>query len=824
MTHFAEFFKEATGNIPYDYQKRLAELPLESRLIDIPTGLGKTAAVIVAWLWNRVHLNKPDWPRRLVYCLPMRTLVEQTRDETQKWVNALSEQKLIANKPRVVILMGGESPEGDEKDWDLYPEDNTILIGTQDMLLSRALNRGYGMSRARWPMHFGLLNNDSLWVMDETQLMGVGVPTSAQLEGLRQRIGLAANSYTWWASATLDTRLLSTPDFSSIPNTIALDTIDTQNQSVADRVHAVKRLSQLPCKLIADSAKEKTPYLDQLASQVLEKHQPGTLTLVILNRVDRACDLYINLQKLAKKASVPPLLLVHSRFRPMERVQLNKALRSGEERILIATQAVEAGVDISARTLITELAPWPSMIQRFGRCNRKGEFNTQGGADIFWINLEAEDEKASTGLSLPYTPEQLANARSILLKLENQNASPSELRSYPNSDPLPAIHILRRKDLIELFDTTPDLTGWDIDVGRYIREDEDRDVQVFWRTLNTDKNQEPDETISPQSQELVRVSVSNFKKFADKNKGEIWAWDTVDGAWRKFTETYSITPGRIFLVNTSCGGYSTSLGWTGTSSKESFPVLDSQPLPSTSPRDGQNLDDESQTQFQSIAEHTAHVVAACEQKITALADQIDEEWGRALRTAALWHDVGKAHPCFQNFLTRNREIPLQYANQFLAKAPWQAGVRFERPHFRHELASALAWLQAGNEPDSTTHNLVAWLIMTHHGKIRLSLRAMPGEKVPVDENGSPIPSALFARGVWDHDTLSVNTEQSLQIDEIPISIPPLNMSLVQMGEQSDAPSWTYRALSLRDAPHIGVFRLAWLESILRASDAIGSQQ
>ena len=38
--------------------------------------------------------------------------------------------------------------------------------------LSRALNRGYGMSRYRWPMHFGLLNNDCLWVLDETQLMG----------------------------------------------------------------------------------------------------------------------------------------------------------------------------------------------------------------------------------------------------------------------------------------------------------------------------------------------------------------------------------------------------------------------------------------------------------------------------------------------------------------------------------------------------------------------------------------------------------------------------------------------------------------------------
>lgn len=77
---FANFFTAATspGRTPYDYQERLARSPCESRLIHIPTGLGKTAAVILAWLWNRVHRADPAWPRRLVYCLPMRTLVEQT--------------------------------------------------------------------------------------------------------------------------------------------------------------------------------------------------------------------------------------------------------------------------------------------------------------------------------------------------------------------------------------------------------------------------------------------------------------------------------------------------------------------------------------------------------------------------------------------------------------------------------------------------------------------------------------------------------------------------------------------------------------------------
>ncbi|MFY1645439.1 DEAD/DEAH box helicase, partial [Methanoculleus bourgensis] len=158
-------------------------------VIKIPTGMGKTDAIILGWLWRRRFDPRDEvrlrTPRRLVYCLPMRVLVEQTRDKTKQWLDRLG---ILAASPgddnavtgfaessmregkriAVTVLMGGEEREW----WDIYPERDAIIIGTQDMLISRALNRGYGMNKYRWPTHFGLLNNDCLWVMDEVQLMG----------------------------------------------------------------------------------------------------------------------------------------------------------------------------------------------------------------------------------------------------------------------------------------------------------------------------------------------------------------------------------------------------------------------------------------------------------------------------------------------------------------------------------------------------------------------------------------------------------------------------------------------------------------------------
>jgi len=145
------------------------------------------------------------------------------------------------------------------------------------------------------------------------------------------------------------------------------------------------------------------------AEAIHDAHQPATRTLAVFNTVKRAADVY---KALKKQNGVEPLL-IHSRFRPREREAHFDALLKeppGEGTLAVTTQVVEAGVDVSAKTLFTETAPWASLVQRFGRCNRRGEFNKTCDAQIVWFPLPV-DEKARDKASKPYELPDLVDAR-----------------------------------------------------------------------------------------------------------------------------------------------------------------------------------------------------------------------------------------------------------------------------------------------------------------------------------------------------------------------------------------------------------------------------
>ena len=203
---FSDFFKTATdGLTPYAWQLHVAIAGLPD-VLTVPTGLGKTE-VALAWAW-RLLVDKKSEPLHLVICLPMRSLVTQTVQRLKSYFENITE-KLPELKVAVYQLMGG----GIEDEWISQIEKPWVLVGTQDQILSRALNRGYSVSRFEWPIHFGLLNNDCRWLIDEVQLMGPGLWTTAQLDWMRRvRFPSLKPCLTTWMSATVGTSFLSTTD------------------------------------------------------------------------------------------------------------------------------------------------------------------------------------------------------------------------------------------------------------------------------------------------------------------------------------------------------------------------------------------------------------------------------------------------------------------------------------------------------------------------------------------------------------------------------------------------------------------------------------
>jgi CRISPR-associated endonuclease/helicase Cas3 len=101
-----KWFALLTGHEwPRQWQSELTcEVNCRSRVIRIPTGLGKTEGVLAAWTFHRIYRADYQWPRRLVWCLPMRVLVEQTEHVARQLVSKMP----AANSAAVHVAMGGE--------------------------------------------------------------------------------------------------------------------------------------------------------------------------------------------------------------------------------------------------------------------------------------------------------------------------------------------------------------------------------------------------------------------------------------------------------------------------------------------------------------------------------------------------------------------------------------------------------------------------------------------------------------------------------------------------------------------------------------------
>jgi CRISPR-associated endonuclease/helicase Cas3 len=239
-----------------------------------------------------------------------------------------------------------------------------------------------------------------------------------------------------------------------------------------------------------------------------------------------------------------------------------------------------------------------------------------------------------------------------------------------------------------------------------------------------------------------------------------------------------LSVGSVAAVPCGAGGYDPSVGWLPASTTA---VTENQP-----PVERGAAEDRSSF-GSSVAVTLAQHLGDTQEEAAVLcaAFSISEPLAVQVQRAAWLHDIGKAHPVFQATMQANGCGEGQWA-----KAPgW--GSRHGRPGFRHELASALAALQLGEEP------LVSYLLMSHHGKIRLQLQPFPWAR------DGPL------HGIEEGDTLPAIAGVS---DSVPLRFPPSGLGK----------GWS--PLCRRLIQHHGPFELAWLEAVIREADGRASRR
>jgi len=438
MESFNDLFNELSGNYPFPWQKNLYESFCNNSIpdqCDIPTGLGKTMVIPI---WLLAMINNPGvLPRRLVYVVDRRTVVDQATDVimdilikiqtspnlqfVKNKLEELSALPVIEGNYLAVSTLRGEL--ADNELWKNDPTRPSVIIGTVDMIGSKLLFSGYGDSRRLKPLHAGFLGCDTLVINDEAHLTpAFGKLMRSIIVFQKQKrnkadLEIALNLKFMELSAT------------QIPESSNLEKLEL---SPADRSHSVieKRIKAKKTLYFHEIQKDGE-ITEKIVSTASESFSEVKRVIIYVQSPETAQKIVTELHKSLKKYLMETWEKQNPDIKPGNNIKA-EFTRNAEERIsiltgrirgyerdllmekkgmqpflenesysesifLVSTSAGEVGINLHADAMISDLTPLDSMIQRLGRINRFGE-NIDSAVDIFFTkaNVNKNDPVSFT--------------------------------------------------------------------------------------------------------------------------------------------------------------------------------------------------------------------------------------------------------------------------------------------------------------------------------------------------------------------------------------------------------------------------------------------
>ncbi|CQR53167.1 MULTISPECIES: CRISPR-associated endonuclease Cas3'' [Haloferax] len=393
--------------------------------ITLPTGMGKTLTGLSAALSVRDRLGG----KRVVYALPFTSIIDQVVAEVEEIYQVDTTGRLLTAHHHL-----SEATIVDERDEDADEADaNDDVAG----MLAESWRAGMTVTTFvqlleslagpanRQSMKLPALR-DSVVVLDEPQSLPLDwwklVPRLVRM--LTEQYGATVIAMTATQPQLFDdaTELVSTPETyfeatervqyvlddsatryiesreepKSYPEAASAIVDGTAGGSgtVADEASADGSVLAV-CNTI-DSAQALTTHVTDALSDAISV---GSVYADVLESADRnSTD--VEVETVAERvadAEGRPVLHLSTRLRPVDRLRLIETAKLLTERgrslVVVSTQLVEAGVDISFDRVYRDLAPIDSIVQAAGRCNRSFE-RDRGHVVVWW--LEAPDEQAKT--------------------------------------------------------------------------------------------------------------------------------------------------------------------------------------------------------------------------------------------------------------------------------------------------------------------------------------------------------------------------------------------------------------------------------------------
>ena len=334
--------------------------------------------------------------------------------------------------------------------------------------------------------------------------------------------------------------------------------------------------------------------------------------------------------------------------------------------------------------------------------------------------------------------------------------------------------------------------GNDIDVSLFIRDAADHTVSVAWRELLDDQV----EGGAPGRAELCPAPIDDVKKMIQEGRTRARVFDQRSGRWEP-ARPDNIRPTAVIVLDAPRGGYLPDRGFAPLSTAPVEPVEPPDQVPDAVDTDPHSVLPNGR--WVPLPEHLADVERECRTLLDALDPRLSPGQREAVALAGRYHDLGKAHPTFVESLGQADGSAPEHGGPW-AKSPGRAPLRHDPPHFRHELVSALLLLDdtTGLLDGVAEPDLITYLVLAHHGKVRLTVRARPDE-----------PRGVVL-GVID-DSPTVDT--MLPVAGL-LTARPVSLRATRFGQGS----LTSRALRLRDREDLGPFRLAFCEAVVRSAD------